>query len=115
MTDTNTAQQETEYAEGPPPVMRQNAVTFMLPAEFAEHFGPQVEEQEELLTEADTELAEGDLDEDLISEADTELAEGDLDEDLISEADTELVEGDLDEDLLSEADTELAEGDLEEL
>ena len=111
MTDTNTAQQETEYAAGPPPVVRQNAVTFMLPAEFAEHFGPQVEEQEELAGEADNELAEGDI----LSEADTELVEGDLDEDLISEADTELVEGDLDEDLLSEADTELAEGDLPEL
>jgi autotransporter translocation and assembly factor TamB len=92
MTDTNTTQQETEYAAVPrpvpPPVSRQNAVTFMLPAEFAQHFAPQVEELEVLLAEAevageaDPELAEGDLDEDLLSEADPELAEGDLDEDL---------------------------------
>jgi hypothetical protein len=77
----------------------------MLPAEFAQHFAPQVEELEVLLAEAevageaDPELAEGDLDEDLLSEADPELAEGDLDEDLLSEADPELAEGDLDEDL----------------
>tara|TARA_B100000497_G_C7617018_1_gene370610 strand:+ start:903 stop:1100 length:198 start_codon:yes stop_codon:yes gene_type:complete len=65
MTDTNTTQQETEYATGPPPVMRQNAVTFMLPTEFAENFAPQVEELEELLAEAENELVEGDLNEDL--------------------------------------------------
>jgi hypothetical protein len=57
----------------------------MTPAEVAENFGPQEdhEDHEDLLSEADTELAEGDLEEDhedLLSEADTELAEGDLEE-----------------------------------